>query len=41
MLMTNLVKEYQLLLDRDIFSPRDVRETLDLAYRASFLTRGL
>jgi adenosine deaminase len=41
MLMTNLVREYQLLLECGIFSQDDVRETIDLAYRSSFLTRGL
>jgi adenosine deaminase len=37
MLMTNLVKEYRLLLEHDIFTEEDVRRSADMAMRASFL----
>ena len=38
MLVTNLVKEYQLLLDTGIFDDEDVRRCIETARRASFLT---
>jgi adenosine deaminase len=38
MLVTNLVKEYQLLLDQGIFDDDDVRRCIETAKRASFLT---
>ncbi len=37
MLVTNLVKEYQLLLDTGIFDDEDVRRSIETAQRASFL----
>ncbi len=40
MLMTNLVKEYQLLLDCGIFTSEDVREAIRTATRATFLGRS-
>jgi len=38
MLVTNLVKEYQLLLEQGIFDDEDVRRCIATAQRASFLT---
>ncbi|HLZ24848.1 MAG TPA: hypothetical protein VKQ30_22230 [Ktedonobacterales bacterium] len=38
MLMTNLVKEYRLLLDQGIFDDGDLRRAITTAYDASFLT---
>ena len=38
MLLTNIVKEYQLLLDTGIFDDEDVRRCIETAQRASFLT---
>ena len=38
MLVTNLVKEYQLLLDTGIFDDEDVCRCIETAQRASFLT---
>jgi adenosine deaminase len=38
MLVTNLVKEYRLLLDQGIFDDEDVRRSIEVAQRASFLT---
>jgi adenosine deaminase len=41
MLQTTLVKEYRLLLEHGIFTDADLRRTVQVAYEASFLTRGL
>jgi adenosine deaminase len=37
MLLTNLVKEYRLLLERDIFTDADVRQAIATAREATFL----
>jgi adenosine deaminase len=39
MLMTNLVREYRLLLDHGIFDDDDLRRAIETAYNASFLPR--
>jgi adenosine deaminase len=39
MLKTNVVKEFQLLLEHSIFTDEDVRTAIETAYNASFLTR--
>jgi adenosine deaminase len=40
MLITNLVKEYRLLLDNGIFDDNDLRRAIETAYNASFLPRA-
>lgn len=40
MLITNIVKEYRLLLDHGIYTETDVRRSIEKAYNASFLTRN-
>ncbi len=40
MLLTDLIREYRLLLGHGIFTDADVRASIQTAYDASFLTRG-
>lgn len=40
MLSTTVLREYRLLLEHGIYSEDDVRESIAIAYEASFVTRG-